>query len=127
MMNLEKLREHRDVVTEIDWTMTPEKAIDMYLEWGAGWTRGHEFIRSGDEESIYFVIYDWEHPAVATLLRRSSRDVAEIAKIAIPEELAREAVQEAGYRPGVGVCALSHALKVWLSEALNGPPVGPVQ
>lgn len=123
MRSLEELKKLREIVNRIDWSMTPEKAVDMYLEWGAGWTRGTEFARSGEEESIYFVIYDWETPPQVTLLRRSSKEVEELAKIEVPEELVRESVEEFGYRPGVGVYALSRNLQKWLNERLDVPPL----
>ncbi len=123
MMNVDQLRQERSIVNRIDWTMTPEKAVDMYLEWGAGWTRGNDFARSGDEESIYFVIYDWEDPPQVTLLRRSSKEVEELAKIEVPADLVRASMDEFGHRPGVGVYALNHDLQKWVSNLLDGPPV----
>ena len=123
MMTLEQLKANREIVNRIDWTMTPEKAVDMYLEWGAGWTRGNDFARSGEEESIYFVIYDWEKPPQVTLLRRSSKEVEEIAKIEVPPEMVAASIEEFGHRPGVGVYSLNDELKKWVSELLNGPPV----
>jgi len=123
MMTVEELRKDRDLVNRIDWSMTQEKAIDMYLEWGAGWTRGTEFVRSDKDESVYFVIYDWEVPPQVTLLRRNSRDVEELAKIPVPKDLFSASVEEAGKRAGVGVCALNTALKHWICDLLDGPPV----
>jgi len=125
MMTLQELKRNREIVNQIDWTMTPEKAVDVYLEWGAGWTRGNEFARSGDEQSLYFVIYDWERPAQVTLIRRSSKEVEEMAKIPVPVELVKKSLEQFGARAGVGVYALTHDLKLWLSEALDGPAVGP--
>ena len=123
MLSFEELRRQREIVNQIDWSMTPEKAIDMYLEWGAGWTRGNDFVRGGNDSSIYFVIYEWERPYQATLLRRSSRDVEEIAKIRIDRELAEKSFAEFGKKAGVGVYPLTHKLKIKLSELLDGPPV----
>lgn len=124
MLSLDELKKKaRDIVNRIDWTMTPEKAIDMYLEWGSGWTRGKDFVRDGSEDSFYFVIYDWERPFVATLLRRNSKEVEELAKVVIPEDLALKTFDEFGKAHGVGVYALTHDLKAWLSEAIDGPPV----
>ncbi len=120
--SIEELKSKREFINRIDWTMTPEKAIDMYLEWGAGWTRGNEFARTGDDESIYFVIYDWEDPPGVTLIRRNSKEVEEIAKIEAPRDLIKASIEEAGRRPGVGVYPLNHALKEWLSNALDAPP-----
>ena len=119
--NLNDLKTERDLVHQIDWTMTPEKAVDMYLEWGAGWTRGNDFVRSGEDESIYFVIYDWESPAQVTLLRRSSKEVEELAKIPVNEELITKSIDEGGKRAGVGVYTPNDELKKWLSQAIDGP------
>ena len=123
MLSINELKMNRNIVNQIDWSMTPEKAVDMYLEWGAGWTRGNDFVRGSDDESIYFVIYEWERPYQVTLLKRSSKDVEEIAKINIPEEMAEKAFDEFGKKPGVGVYALTDDLKVILSRLLDGPPV----
>ncbi len=122
-MSIEELRAQRDVVNQIDWTMTPEKAVDMYLEWGASWTRGNEFVRGDEDESYYFVIYDWETPPQATLLRRSSKDVEELAKIPIDQKLFLKSIDEGGIKPGVGVYQPTKELKIWLSRMLSGPPV----
>lgn len=119
MWGLEELRNHREVVDRIDWDMTPEKAVSTYLEWGTGWARKDDFVRYPDQESLYFVIYDWETPPGVTLVQRTMKDEEEIAKIPVPPELVREAVREAGRKPGVGVYALSEELKRWLRDALN--------
>ena len=104
MLNLNELKEDRRLVNEIDWEMTPDKAIEMYLEWGSGWIRGHDFVSSPDQESVYFVLYDWEEnlPQV-TLLRRNVEGAEEIAKVEVPADLFYEAAREDGYRVGVGV------------------------
>ncbi len=122
-MGLQELRQRRDIVDRIDWDMTQEKAIDMYLEWGAGWTRGNDFVRSAEDESYYFVIYEWESPPQVTLLRRDSMDVEELAKIPVDKRLFLKSLEEGGQKAGVGVYNPTADLKKWLSEALSGPPV----
>lgn len=121
MMTFDELKTQTDLLNSIDWSMTPEKAVDMYLEWGAGWTRGNDFVRSANDESIYFVIYDWEKPSQVTLVRRNSQEVQELAKVQVPEEMTQEAFAEFGKRPGVGVYALTLRLKRWLAEQLGAP------
>ena len=118
---VDELRSKRELVHQIDWSMTPEKAVDMYLEWGAGWTRGNDFVRSGEDESIYFVIYEWEKPAQVTLLRRSSKEVQELAKIPVDEKLVKKAIDEGGKKAGVGVYPPNAELKRLLAEAIDGP------
>ena len=122
MLNTEQLKANRMLVNQVDWTMTPEKAIDMYLEWGSGWTRGHDFVSHHGQEAIYFVLYDWEGPQ-ATLIRRNMAGAEEIAQVAVPRDLFEEACREDGYRPGVGVHALNEAMKEWLCTAIDGTPL----
>jgi hypothetical protein len=121
MLNIRELRENRQLVNEINWEMTPDKAIEMYLEWGTGWIRGHDFVSSFEQESVYFVLYDWEEdPPVVTLLRRSVDEVEEIAKVEVPADLFHQAAKDDGYRPGVGVHPLNQSLKEWLNNAIHG-------
>ncbi len=115
---IEELKQQRDIVNSIDWNMTPEKAIDMYLEWGAGWCRGTEFVK-GNEESYYFVIYDWEKPASATLIKRNTKEVEELAKIPIDPYFINIARDRFGTKAGVGVYPLPEELKKWLTERLS--------
>ena len=39
MMNLEDIKKDMRLVNEIDWQMTPEEAVRLYLEWGNNWPR----------------------------------------------------------------------------------------
>jgi len=118
MMNLEELCRQRGLIEAIDWRMTPEKAVDMYLEWGAGWTRGNDFVSSANDESIYFVLFDWETPPQATLIRRTMAGAEELAKVDVPAELFAAAVQEDGRLPGGTVHRLNGPLEKWLQASL---------
>ena len=40
MLSLQDIRQDQDLINEIDWEMTPEKAVSLYLEWGNGWNHG---------------------------------------------------------------------------------------
>jgi hypothetical protein len=118
MWGLQELKEHREIIDSIDWEMTPEKAVETYLEWGTGWSRKGDFVQYLGQESLYFVIYNWEEPPQVTLIRRTMRDADEIAKIQVPEDLMRKAVDEGGRKPGVGVYSISQELKQWLQKLL---------
>ncbi len=119
MWGLDELRQHREVVDIIDWEMTPEIAVETFLEWGTGWTRRDTFVRYPGQESLYFVIYDWESPPGVTLIRRNAQEAEEIAKVPAPEELIQRAIHESGRKPGVGVHALTEEIKKWLQDALG--------
>ena len=124
MLNLAELRKNRTLVNNIDWAMTPEKAVEMYLEWGTGWIRGNDFVSSADDESYYFVIYDWEtEPPQVTLIHRTLEGAEELAKIEVPIELFDAACKEDGKRPGGTVHRLNRSLQDWLNDRIEGPPV----
>ena len=123
MLNLEELKADRQLVNQIDWSMTQEKAIEMYLEWGTGWVRGHDFVSTMGQESVYFVLYDWERPHRVTLIRRTTAGAEEIAAVEVPEELFMRAWKEDGDRPGVGVHPLNRELREWVRNAIDGPEI----
>ena len=124
MLSLAELRKNRTLVNNIDWTMTPEKAVEMYLEWGTGWIRGNDFVSSADDESYYFVIFDWEtEPPVVTLIHRTLEGADELAKIEVPKELFDAACKEDGIKPGGTVHRLNRSLQDWLTTRIEGPPV----
>jgi len=119
MWGLEELRKHKEILDAIDLEMTPEKAVETYLEWGTGWSRKEDCKRYVGQASYFFVIYAWEAPPSVTLIRQSSQRSEEIAKIEAPGDLVQECVDAAGKKPGVGVCALSEPLKTWLRNLLG--------
>ena len=124
MLNLTELRKNRALVNSIDWAMTPEKAVEMYLEWGTGWIRGNDFVASSDDESYYFVIYDWEtEPPLVTLVHRTLEGAEELAKIEVPKDMFDAACKEDGKRPGGTVHRLNRSLQDWLNARIQGPPV----
>ncbi len=119
MWNREELKANREVVDQIDWGMTPEKAVETFLEWGTGWSRKEDYVRYDGQAAFYFVIYDWEKPLRATLIRRNTSDVVELAGVDVPREMLERAIEEGGRKPGVGVYAITDEIKDWLKEALN--------
>ena len=117
MMTLEQIREDRNLVNEIDWEMTPEEAVRLYLEWGNNWAGGRYVIRSPRDVSHYFVLYTWGERPVIYLVRRSSEEAVELAEIYLPEDLEERCHKE--YRGLQGVFALEGELKDWLEAELN--------
>ncbi|MFP5212319.1 MAG: DVU0772 family protein, partial [Acidobacteriota bacterium] len=113
MWKFEELRDRREIIDRIDWEMTPEKAVETYLEWGTGWSRKGDYVSYAGQESYYFVIYAWETPPGVTLVRRDSQGAEELARVDAPADLVNECIIEAGRKPGVGVYALSESRKTW--------------
>ncbi len=113
-----RMKDHNEVIAQLDLEMTPEKAIETFLEWGTGWARKDDFVRYAGQESYYFVIYDWEQPLRLTLIRRNMEGMEELARIDAPPDLIEQAIAQGGRKPGVGVYAINEPLKDWLRREL---------
>ncbi len=117
MKELEKIRRNQELLDAIDWDMTPEEAVRLYLEWGNNWARGNYVIRSKDDVAYYFVINTWKEKPVIYLIRRNSEEAEELAAIELPEQIRSRFLEENGNTRGV--YALSGAVKRWLKKELG--------
>jgi hypothetical protein len=116
MMRLAELKKNNDLLNSIDWDMTPEEAVRLYLEWGNNWNRGNYVIRSKSDVSYYFVVYAWDDPPVIYLIKRNSEEAVELAKIRMPEELKKHFMLGAGCNKGV--YPVDGQVKDWLQSQL---------
>ena len=117
MMVLEDLKREQELIDAIDWDMTPEEAVRLYLEWGNNWSRGYHMVRSKHDVAHYFVLNTWEENPVIYLVQRTTEGSVELAKIEIPEEL-REQVQRK-IRSHKGVYAAEDEVRDWLERELG--------
>jgi len=117
MMNLEQIKSNRNLVNAIDWDMTPEEAVRLYLEWGNNWARGNYVIRSKDDVTHYFVVNTWKDEPVIYFIRRNSDEAVELAEIKMPGDLKKRFLHSQGRHKGVW--ALEGEVKSWLKETLN--------
>lgn len=117
MMGLAELRTNRDLVNAIDWEMSPEEAVRLYLEWGNNWSRGYRMVRSKDDETYYFVLNTWEDVPVVYFIKRASEGAVELARLDVPERLSEQMRQERGVHRGI--YAVEDEVKDWLKEALG--------
>ena len=116
MMHLKELRQKKDITYLIDWDMTPEEAVTLYLEWGNNWAHGKNLIRSKKDVSHYFVVNSWDDPVSIYLIRRNSENAEEIAQINMPEKLKKAFLDSVGHNKGV--YAIDDNIKQWLKEQL---------
>jgi hypothetical protein len=119
MTGLEETRSRKDLVNEINWDMTPEEAVTLYLEWGNNWTHGKNLVRSKKDVSYYFVVNTWDDPPHIYLIRRNSEEAKELARIDIPEQLKDRFLNNVGRNKGV--YAINEDIRAWLVESLNQP------
>ncbi|MFH1487925.1 MAG: DVU0772 family protein [Pseudomonadota bacterium] len=118
MMGLNELRKDHELINMIDWEMTPEEAVTLYLEWGNNWSHGRKMIKSKKDVSIYFVINTWENPPVVYLVRRNSEEAVEIATIEMPEKLRERFLGHVGHNKGV--YAPNESVRNWLAGEIFG-------
>ena len=116
MIGLEDIRKDQELINAIDWDMTPEEAVTLYLEWGNNWSHG-KMVRSKNDVSHYFLINSWNNPPNIYLVRRNSAEAVELASIKIPGELRDRFMKTISYNKGV--YGLTDEIKAWLQEQLN--------
>ena len=117
MLTLNDLKRNRKLLNAIDWDMTPEEAVRLYLEWGNNWARGNYVIRSKEDVSYYFVVNTWEKIPVIYLVRRNSEQAEDLARISLPTKLRNRFLDSIGHNKGV--YALDGEIKTWLKSELE--------
>jgi hypothetical protein len=116
MLTLEELKRDRALINSIDWEMTPELAVRVYLEWGNIWALGEErrhVVSSKSDYSVYFVVNCWSRPYYIYLLKRNSEEAQELAQFELPERFEKTVCLLKG------VYAPEGELKEWLKTELN--------
>ncbi|KPA13300.1 hypothetical protein MHK_006477 [Candidatus Magnetomorum sp. HK-1] len=116
-MKLEDIKKDTQLINSIDWDMTPEEAVTLYLEWGNNWSHGKYVIRSKNDFSHYFVINTWGEKPQIYLIRRNSEDVQELAQFDLPEHLVNDFYDSVGCHKGV--YAIEGSIKDWLKNQLD--------
>ena len=116
-MEMKDIKKDMDLINEIDWEMSPEEAVTLYLEWGNNWSHDRKFVKSKSDVSYYFVLNTWGEDPIVYLIRRNSAEATELAEVHLPEQLEEKIRYE--YRDGKGVYAVEGDLKEWLREELG--------
>jgi len=116
-MNLNDIKNDTALLNAIDWDMTHEDAVRLYLEWGCNWARSNYVIRSKDDMSHYFVINTWKKKPVVYFIKRNSDEAVELAEFNMPEKLEHEFMDSVGHHKGV--YSIDGKVKTWLKEQLN--------
>jgi hypothetical protein len=117
MMTLNDIKKDQDLINAIDWDMTPEEAVRLYLEWGNNWASGNYVIRSKDDTVHYFVINTWKGFPLVYFIKRNSDEAKELAEIEIPELLKKQYIKKNG--KAKGVYSIDDNIKKWLKSELE--------
>ena len=103
---------------DIDWDLSPEDAVTLYLEWGNNnWHAPFPPVRSKEDYATYFVVDTWCAPPKIRLLRRNSEKLEELAAVELPDAL--KAAFAAEYGTLRGVFEPPPAVKAWLKAELE--------
>ncbi len=103
---------------DIDWNLTPEHAVTMYLEWGNNdWNAEYPPVRSKSDVSRYFVVDAWEETPMIRLVQRNSEKAEDLISFPMPDELLPQFRQEHGVTKGM--YAPSEEVKNWLKKAMG--------
>ena len=87
---------------QIDWNLTPEMAVTLYLEWGNNdWRSEHPPVRSKSDVATYFVVDAWQDPLKVRLVRRNSESADDLVTVPLPEPLVKAFRDEYGSLKGV--------------------------
>jgi hypothetical protein len=117
VLTLEELKKDRALINSIDWDMTPELAVRMYLEWGNIWSRGEDkryVVQSSKKDySVYFVVNCWAKPYYIHLIKISNEKAEDLAKFELPERFEKPICNFKG------VYAPDGELKDWLRKELK--------
>jgi hypothetical protein len=112
VLTLEELKKDKALINSIEWDMTPELAVRMYLEWGNIWSRGEDR-RHVVQSKKDFVVNCWARPYYIYLIRMSHEEAVDLAKFELPERFAKPVCNFKGvYSP-------DGELKDWLRKELN--------
>lgn len=116
MMHLNDIKKNPQLLDAIDWDMTPEEAVRLYLEWGNNWAGGKYVIRSKEDVTHYFVVNTWDKVPKIFLVKRNSEEAVELASIDMPGDLQQRYFSHHGRAKGV--YGLDGELRNWLQQKL---------
>jgi len=116
MIGLQDIKNDDELLYAIDWNMTPEEAVRLYLEWGNNWVGGDYVIRSKDDVTHYFVVNTWAAEPVIYFIRRNSDEAVELAEINMPDNLIDRFFEKNGRAKGV--FSIEGDVKKWLQTQL---------
>lgn len=111
-----QLRDFSNLV--IDWDMSPEDAVILYLEWGNNnWHGKHQPVRSKNDYTNYFVVDNWEERPTVRLVRRNSEQAEDLLSMELPHHLEQSFKEE--FQGLKGVYEPTDEIKTWLQHQLE--------
>ena len=118
MKEIDMSQLHDFSLCDIDWNLTPEHAVTMYLEWGNNdWHSEYPPVRSKDDVSHYFVVDSWGAKPTLRLVRRNSEEAHDLLSMPLPPDMEKDFIAHHGaWR---GIAEPTPAIKQWLRQELE--------
>ena len=102
----------------IDWNLSPEHAVTMYLEWGNNdWQSEYPPVRSKTDVSTYFVVDTWGEVPIIRLVQRNSEQADDLLVFPLPERFLVGFYAENGKNKGI--YTPTDDIKAWLRAELG--------
>ncbi len=114
-MTLDEIKKDMDLLNEIDWDMTPEEAVLLYLEWGNNWAHG-KVVKSKNDFSLYFSIDNWGNTPVVYLNKINSEESSKIASFELSGNIKNFFMESTSGNKGV--YAIDGEVKNWLRNKI---------
>ncbi len=86
-----KIQVGEQLISPIDWEMTPDLSFGTFESWG-----GRERVRNNDECVYYFFIDSWGDEPKLCLMERAVKHARIVAEITAPQEIVKQCVQSQG-------------------------------
>lgn len=86
-----KVKVGDDIITPIDWEMSPNLSFGTYESWG-----GRERVRNNSEMVYYFFIDNWGDTPKLCLMERAVKHARVVAEIKAPQAMVAECVASQG-------------------------------
>lgn len=100
-----KVKVGDQIISPIDWEMTPDMSFGTFESWG-----GRERVRNNEECVYYFFVDNWENEPKLCLMERAVKHAKILAEIKAPADMIKQCVN------GQGSSSLFEK-----SYAINGP------
>jgi hypothetical protein len=115
MLGLAEVKNSPELVSKIDWEITPRQAFEAYQLKAPGNAQAR-----GLQEVYYFFLSSWQGEGKVFLIKRTYRDSETLAEIPAPENLVEHALKAGeGEDMPRGQLPLDQGLRDWLQGQLN--------
>lgn len=103
---------------DIDWEMTPEDAVTLYLEWGNHpWDSKFAPVTSKHDYTNYFTVYLWDEKPRVLFVRRNSEEARELMSIELPKDIAERFRKSVGGLKGN--YPVNAEVREWIETQMN--------